>query len=161
MFFFDYWTVFSTLIQFIHELAPRSLWFLNKKLTDQSTSWKRPTISSVETANIETIVFSFYADVIAFGSWGIFFFRMTAFYEWVSLWTGSLSGEKNSKEREGKLFPFPFPLFPFPNSPLDQRPVHRLRMSASIFGKGRAEQTPVYYSNTINALFISQLHLVV
>ena len=26
MFFFDYWTVFSTLIQFIHELAPRSLW---------------------------------------------------------------------------------------------------------------------------------------
>ena len=27
MFFFDYWTVFSTLIQFIHELAPRSLWF--------------------------------------------------------------------------------------------------------------------------------------
>ena len=24
--FFDYWTVFSTLIQFIHELAPRSLW---------------------------------------------------------------------------------------------------------------------------------------
>ena len=36
MFFFDYWTVFSTLIQFIHELAPRSLWFttypVNNKL---------------------------------------------------------------------------------------------------------------------------------
>ena len=32
MFFFDYWTVFSTLIQFIHELAPRSLWlFLENK----------------------------------------------------------------------------------------------------------------------------------
>ena len=28
LFFFDYWTVFSTLIQFIHELAPRSLWFV-------------------------------------------------------------------------------------------------------------------------------------
>ena len=30
MFFFDYWTVFSTLIQFIHELAPRSLWLTVK-----------------------------------------------------------------------------------------------------------------------------------
>ena len=28
MFFFDYWTVCSTLIQFIHEIAPRSLWFV-------------------------------------------------------------------------------------------------------------------------------------
>ena len=27
MFFFDYWTVLSPLIQFINELAPRSLWF--------------------------------------------------------------------------------------------------------------------------------------
>ena len=40
-----------------------------------------------------------------------------------SLWTGSLFGEKNSEEREGKrgggvLFPFPIPL--------DQRPVHGL-----------------------------------
>ena len=26
MFFFDYWTVFCTPIQFIHKLAPRSLW---------------------------------------------------------------------------------------------------------------------------------------
>ena len=34
-----------------------------------------------------------------------------------SLWTGSLSGEKNSKEREGNGGA---------NSPLDQRPVHRL-----------------------------------
>ena len=28
MFYFDYWTVFSTLIKFIHELAPRSLWLV-------------------------------------------------------------------------------------------------------------------------------------
>ena len=39
-----------------------------------------------------------------------------------SLWTGSLFGEKNSKEREGKGEE----LFPLPNSLLDQRPVHRL-----------------------------------
>ena len=26
LFFFDHWTVFSSLIQFIYELAPRSLW---------------------------------------------------------------------------------------------------------------------------------------
>ena len=33
MFFFDHWTVFSTLIQFIHELAPRSLWFPNYSIS--------------------------------------------------------------------------------------------------------------------------------
>ena len=30
MFFFDYWTVFSTKIQFNHELAPRSLWLFSQ-----------------------------------------------------------------------------------------------------------------------------------
>ena len=45
-----------------------------------------------------------------------------------SLWTGSLFGEKNSKEREGKGGERAFSLFPLSSSPLDQRPVHRLRM---------------------------------
>ena len=46
-----------------------------------------------------------------------------------SLWTGSLFGGKNSKEREGKWRGGreAFSLFPLPSSPLDQRPVDRLR----------------------------------
>ena len=46
-----------------------------------------------------------------------------------SLWTGSLFGEKNSKEREGKGGREAFSLFPLPSSPLDQRPVHRLLLA--------------------------------
>ena len=45
-----------------------------------------------------------------------------------SLWTGSLFGEKNSKEREGKGRGGAFPL---PSSPLDQRPVHRLDLGSA------------------------------
>ena len=40
MFFFDHWTVFSTLIQFIHVLAPRSLWvfFFSEMIIELSGS---------------------------------------------------------------------------------------------------------------------------
>ena len=40
MFFFDYWTVFSTLIQFIHELAPRSLWLINYFIDRDGTHFR-------------------------------------------------------------------------------------------------------------------------
>ena len=41
MFFFDYWTVFSTPIQFIHELAPRSLWLHPVDIGHKSFSFPR------------------------------------------------------------------------------------------------------------------------
>ena len=39
MFYFAYWTVFSTLIKFIHEFAPKSLWSV---LNSAKRFWRHP-----------------------------------------------------------------------------------------------------------------------
>ena len=61
MFYFDYWTAISTLIQveFIHELAPRSLWLIVFRTQRQVS--ERVGISRVE------IYESVGKDVIAVG----------------------------------------------------------------------------------------------
>ena len=50
MFYFDYWTAISTLIQveFIHELAPRSLWLIVFR-TQNAGMWRES--SGPEEAN--------------------------------------------------------------------------------------------------------------
>ena len=67
-----------------------------------------------------------------------------------SLWTGSLFGEKNSKERKGKVGwgGEAFSLFPLPSSPLDQRPVHRLTIT------WKAPEPLLLYCNTKPVAYI-------